>query len=71
MVFTVPKVRDSPDSWGPPAEEVPPEYEDVPYAPFSKGDKLGKCADWTQGGYGKFGGCARPRAAHGHQGRCW
>ena len=61
MVFTLPDVRDSGESWGPPVDEVPADYDEVPYAPFGKGDKLGKCADWTQTGYGKFGGCARPQ----------
>lgn len=34
--------------WGPPAE-VPStlRFSDTPYAPFSKGDKLGKAADWA------------------------
>lgn len=31
------------DGWGP-SEET---KSDVPYAPFSKSDKLGKVADWT------------------------
>ncbi len=36
------------DPWGPPAS-VPSalRFSDVPYAPFSKGDKLGKAADWS------------------------
>ena len=37
------------DSWGPPTT---PEttLNGVPYAPFSKGDKLGRMADWTAEG---------------------
>lgn len=33
------------DSWGPP---VPSDttVDGVPYAPYSKGDKLGRMADW-------------------------
>ncbi|EAW14248.1 eukaryotic translation initiation factor 3 subunit D [Aspergillus clavatus NRRL 1] len=36
----------SEDSWGPatPSDNM---LEGVPYAPFSKGDKLGRMADWT------------------------
>ena len=36
------------DNWGPPTttESL---VEGVPYAPYSKGDKLGRCADWTVG----------------------
>ncbi|ODV96506.1 hypothetical protein PACTADRAFT_49838 [Pachysolen tannophilus NRRL Y-2460] len=35
-------------TWGPP-KEVPESlrFNDIPYAPFSKGDKLGKAADWN------------------------
>ena len=37
------------DSWGPPVttETI---RDGVPYAPFSKGDKLGRMADWTADG---------------------
>lgn len=58
MGFTVPKSVDNPDGWGPPADCVPEEYAEVPYSPFSKSDKLGRAADWTQTGFGKFGGSA-------------
>lgn len=34
-------------AWGPPAT-VDSTLNDVPYAPYSKGDKLGRMADWTQ-----------------------
>ena len=39
----------SADSWGP---ETPTEttLNGVPYAPYSKGDKLGRMADWTTEG---------------------
>jgi len=33
------------NGWGP--TSLPKDLEDVPYAPFSKGDKLGRVADWT------------------------
>lgn len=37
------------DTWGPPtASETL--LDGVPYAPFSKGDKLGRMADWTTEG---------------------
>ncbi|GME97143.1 unnamed protein product [[Candida] boidinii] len=37
------------DSWGPSAT-IPSTFgfNNVPYAPFSKSDKLGKAADWQQ-----------------------
>lgn len=39
----------STDSWGPPTT-TETTYNGVPYAPFSKGDKLGRMADWTTEG---------------------
>lgn len=32
------------DSWGP--TTLPAQYEAVPFASFSKSDRLGKCADF-------------------------
>ncbi|KAF4122571.1 translation initiation factor 3 subunit D [Geosmithia morbida] len=37
------------DGWGPPVT-TETTLEGVPYAPFSKGDKLGRMADWTAEG---------------------
>ena len=34
-------------AWGPPAS-TDSSLNEVPYAPYSKGDKLGRMADWTQ-----------------------
>lgn len=39
----------SEDEWGPPTPSETT-LEGVPYAPFSKGDKLGRMADWTSEG---------------------
>ncbi|KAL0254324.1 hypothetical protein SLS55_009799 [Diplodia seriata] len=36
------------DSWGP-ATESETMLDGVPYAPYSKGDRLGRMADWTEG----------------------
>lgn len=33
-------------AWGPPSN-VGSSLNEVPYAPYSKGDKLGRMADWT------------------------
>ncbi|KAI9657751.1 MAG: hypothetical protein M1821_002927 [Bathelium mastoideum] len=38
----------STDSWGPPTS-TETTLNGVPYAPFSKADKLGRMADWTEG----------------------
>ena len=59
MVFTIPQAAESPDGWGPAAVEVAELAEFAPiYAPFNKTDRLGCAADWTQTGFGKFGGSA-------------
>ncbi|EFJ40085.1 eukaryotic translation initiation factor 3d [Volvox carteri f. nagariensis] len=53
--FPVPAVTDNPDGWGPCT--VPAHLKDIPFAPFNKGDKLGRVADWTQGAFGpKYAG---------------
>ncbi|KAI5796640.1 eukaryotic translation initiation factor 3 subunit D [Geopyxis carbonaria] len=41
-------LRESEDgAWGPPSS-TDSSLNEVPYAPYSKGDKLGRMADWTQ-----------------------
>uniref|UniRef100_A0A060SZB0 ARAD1C03718p n=1 Tax=Blastobotrys adeninivorans TaxID=409370 RepID=A0A060SZB0_BLAAD len=44
----LPQLPATTDPWGPPAQ-IPAalRFNDVPYAPFSKGDKLGRVADWA------------------------
>lgn len=43
--FKTPLVFDNPTGWGPTEDSIPQKFIDLPYAPFSKGDKLGKVAD--------------------------
>lgn len=53
--FDLSSLAPAANSWGPPST-VPDElrFSDIPYAPFSKGDKLGKAADWnTNDNFGK------------------
>ena len=38
--FIPPVIEDNPDGWGPCA--IPTAFRDIPYQPFSKGDRLGK-----------------------------
>jgi translation initiation factor 3 subunit D len=38
----------SSDGWGP-AVSTETTLDGVPYAPYSKADKLGRMADWTEG----------------------
>lgn len=47
LVDIVSSVSDS-GSWGPP-ETKETMLNGVPYAPYSKSDKLGRMADWTEG----------------------
>uniref|UniRef100_A0A3B3IG89 Uncharacterized protein n=1 Tax=Oryzias latipes TaxID=8090 RepID=A0A3B3IG89_ORYLA len=46
--FQAPVIQDNPSGWGPCA--VPEKFKDMPYQPFSKGDRLGKvaCVTWVQ-----------------------
>ncbi|KAF8743189.1 Eukaryotic translation initiation factor 3 subunit D, partial [Rhizoctonia solani] len=49
LSFVLPSIQDNPDgSWGPSSLHMPAQFKDIPYAPFSKTDKLGKFADWTE-----------------------
>jgi len=59
----VPNVADNPDGWGPPDGFVMLEnqLQNVPYAPFSKNERVGRVADWTRN-YN-----ARPNARSGQE----
>lgn len=54
LPYEVPEISDNADGWGP--TTVPAFLEGIPFAPFSKSDKLGKAADWTNQNYNKFPG---------------
>lgn len=45
--FFLPPINDFEGGWGPASDVVPEQFRDIPYAPFSKSDKLGRVADWT------------------------
>ena len=48
--FSLPQIHDNPDgSWGPSSSNLPEtfKFKDIPYAPYSKSDKLGRFADWN------------------------
>jgi translation initiation factor 3 subunit D len=49
--FSPPVVHHNKDSWGPTSENLPQQFVDVPYAPFGKGDRLGRAADFTMSSY--------------------
>jgi translation initiation factor 3 subunit D len=54
--FPVPDVLPNDDGWGPTSSSIPAHLADMPFAPFSKGDRLGRASDWTQSAYQKYGG---------------
>ena len=43
--FKTPAIQDNPTGWGP--CDVPDQFKDIPYQPFSKGDRLGKVSPQT------------------------
>lgn len=46
--FNLPQIHDNEDgAWGPSPSHLPPQFKDIPYAPYSKSDKLGRFADWN------------------------
>ncbi|GBE79807.1 Eukaryotic translation initiation factor 3 subunit D [Sparassis crispa] len=48
--FSLPTINDNPDGgWGPSSSNLPAQFKfkDIPYAPYSKSDKLGRFADWN------------------------
>ncbi|EGO02232.1 hypothetical protein SERLA73DRAFT_104617 [Serpula lacrymans var. lacrymans S7.3] len=48
--FSLPHIHDNPDGgWGPSSSNIPEQFKfkDIPYAPYSKSDKLGRFADWN------------------------
>ncbi|KAJ7044885.1 eukaryotic translation initiation factor 3 subunit D [Mycena alexandri] len=48
--FSLPAIHDNPDGgWGPSSSNQPDQFKfkDIPYAPYSKSDKLGRFADWN------------------------
>ena len=66
MDFPCPIISDNIHGWGP---TKPPEiFSDVPYAPFSKGDKLGKVADFTFSN--RWGQVRSPRTRCATAARC-
>lgn len=58
------------DGWGP-AITTETTLDGVPYAPFSKGDKLGRMADWTtEGKDGRDGRGGRQQYNRNYRGAC-
>ena len=49
--FDTPDVHFNSSGWGPTEDDLPKQFLDVPYAPFGKGDRLGRAADFTASAY--------------------
>ncbi|XP_021951551.1 eukaryotic translation initiation factor 3 subunit D [Folsomia candida] len=47
--FTPPIIHDNETGWGPTG--TPEQFQNMPYQPFAKSDRLGKIADWTGATY--------------------
>lgn len=75
--FSLPQINDNPEGgWGPSTSNLPAQFKfkDIPYAPYSKSDKLGRFADWNDlsGGDNRptnLGLSAQSNARSGGQGR--
>ncbi|KZT71561.1 translation initiation factor eIF-3, subunit D [Daedalea quercina L-15889] len=64
--FLLPPINDNPDGgWGPSTSNLPAQFKfrDIPYAPYSKTDKLGRFADWND-----IAGDNRPNVGLANQG---
>lgn len=57
--FAVPEVAANDEGWGP--TTIPEQLDGVPYAPFGKGDKIGRVSDFTNSGFSKYGGVQHHR----------
>ncbi|KAI9477762.1 MAG: eukaryotic translation initiation factor 3 subunit D [Benjaminiella poitrasii] len=45
--FVLPTINDNAGGWGPASNVIPEQFREIPYTPYSKSDKLGRVADWT------------------------
>jgi len=46
--FVLPTLQDNDDgSWGPSTSQVPSQFKEIPYVPYSKSDKITHVADWS------------------------
>src|ERR1700733_15287177 len=46
--FKLPPISDSKDTWGPNPADAKLPLESIPFAPYSKSDRLGRIADWNE-----------------------
>ncbi|KAJ2716350.1 hypothetical protein H4R19_000702 [Coemansia spiralis] len=48
--FSLPPVYDNPAGWGPASTQAPESFKEIPYALFSKSDKVSRAANWVNPG---------------------
>eukprot|EP00184_Porphyridium_aerugineum_P005487 CAMPEP_0184708002 /NCGR_PEP_ID=MMETSP0313-20130426/37551_1 /TAXON_ID=2792 /ORGANISM="Porphyridium aerugineum, Strain SAG 1380-2" /LENGTH=570 /DNA_ID=CAMNT_0027169583 /DNA_START=2898 /DNA_END=4606 /DNA_ORIENTATION=+ len=54
--FPSPTIFDNAEGWGPSLTMLPSKFRDIPYAPYSKSDRLGRAADLFSSQGSKYGG---------------
>jgi len=47
MAFSMPTMDINASGWGPTAGVSAAKFNNIPFAPFCKGDRLGRAADWV------------------------
>ncbi|KAJ1462201.1 eukaryotic translation initiation factor 3 subunit D [Pelagophyceae sp. CCMP2097] len=52
--FQVPVINQNLGGWGPMSDNLPAQFVDMPYAPFGKGDRLGRAADFSTSAHAHF-----------------
>ncbi|CAG8527172.1 6176_t:CDS:10 [Paraglomus brasilianum] len=65
--FTLPEIIDNENGWGPSPVMLPEQFRDIPYAPYSKADKLGRIADWSTPDQREKEATGRQRAGRGYR----
>ncbi|KAJ1815377.1 hypothetical protein LPJ56_002683 [Coemansia sp. RSA 2599] len=68
--FTLPSVFDNPKGWGPSNSKPTNIFSEIPYIPFSKGDKVTRVANWinpNENRDARDGGRGRRQRDAGHQ----
>ncbi|KAJ1470140.1 hypothetical protein T484DRAFT_1848859 [Baffinella frigidus] len=46
-MFVLPEVEENPLGWGPVSDSIPEQLRYLPFAPFSKNERLGRACEWT------------------------
>ncbi|KAJ2632935.1 hypothetical protein H4R22_000884 [Coemansia sp. RSA 1290] len=64
--FSLPEIFDNPKGWGPSSAQPPAAaFKDIPYVPYSKGDKVNRAANWISPQEQRDQRDGRSRGRHG------